>query len=601
MGKPAREYPSQQQPDAPAESCRRLPCVSTRPSPGGGAPGRAQPPSALIVPRSFARRAKPGSTLWGEIRLGRLLGAGVQARVFELLSTGGVPIGKVLKIAHPDLAHQALNNDVVWISMKREWEVGTQLRAALEEPGERLPGFMRVCDCVVATDSRKGGRGDFSGMIMERLTGWETYRRIDTPEFHNIAYVKEMLFQVFSALDRGQRKIGFSHADLGLRNVFEHYPRLFSAGGDGGGQEQRFCHMPGCMALPPAPAAAGDPVTSGQPAAPGQAPAIPGYTCNADGSRLPLGPGIEFKIIDYGLATFDQVLAQAAGGYESEQALAKLADLFAAQRVRFGTSSSNRHGVEIPTSRAMEGRRACWRLFPARLRSLLRPSPTSSDGSTSETASGQGSEPGTPTSHEASTRESGVTSELAASLHQVEPEAALQQEKGSLQPVKDSHMSRKQTMSPIEAMYRHFWRHKGDVFHLLLNLALVLDDRVWPREDQRDVQLLASLVHHVTGIKMKAAFVERNEPARASLLGRLLTGCVPAPRQPAEALRPATYGRHKWQHHFRRMHIRLAAHLFPYNSGLTAAEALVAPFFGRAARPAHAELPAPISRVFPER
>jgi hypothetical protein len=49
-------------------------------------------------------------------------------------------------------------------------------------------------------------------------------------EFHNIAYVKELLFQVFSALDRGQRKIGFSHADLGLRNVFEHYPRWVQQG-----------------------------------------------------------------------------------------------------------------------------------------------------------------------------------------------------------------------------------------------------------------------------------------------------------------------------------------------------------------------------------
>ena len=31
--------------------------------------------------------------------------------------------------------------------------------------------------------------------------------------------------------------------------------------------------------------------------------------------------------------------------------------------------------------------------------------------------------------------------------------------------------------SPIERMYRHFWQRKGDVFHLLLNMALVLDDR----------------------------------------------------------------------------------------------------------------------------
>ena len=31
--------------------------------------------------------------------------------------------------------------------------------------------------------------------------------------------------QVFSALDRAQSKVGFLHADLGMRNVMEHYPR----------------------------------------------------------------------------------------------------------------------------------------------------------------------------------------------------------------------------------------------------------------------------------------------------------------------------------------------------------------------------------------
>lgn len=29
----------------------------------------------------------------------------------------------------------------------------------------------------------------------------------------------------------------------------------------------------------------------------------------------------------------------------------------------------------------------------------------------------------------------------------------------------------------IERMYRNFWSRKGDVFHLLLALALALDDR----------------------------------------------------------------------------------------------------------------------------
>jgi hypothetical protein len=33
---------------------------------------------------------------------------------------------------------------------------------------------------------------------------------------------------------------------------------------------------------------------------------------------------------------------------------------------------------------------------------------------------------------------------------------------------------------------RHFWHRKGDVFHLLLNMALVLDDR-WARVVVRPV------------------------------------------------------------------------------------------------------------------
>ena len=55
-------------------------------------------------------------------------------------------------------------------------------------------------------------------------------QRIDTPEFHNIHYIREMLFQVFSALDRAQRTVGFLHADLGMRNVMEHYPRWVRRG-----------------------------------------------------------------------------------------------------------------------------------------------------------------------------------------------------------------------------------------------------------------------------------------------------------------------------------------------------------------------------------
>lgn len=44
-----------------------------------------------------------------------------------------------------------------------------QLRAALEEAGGQLPGFMRVCDCVVQAEGASKAR--FSGMIMEKING----------------------------------------------------------------------------------------------------------------------------------------------------------------------------------------------------------------------------------------------------------------------------------------------------------------------------------------------------------------------------------------------------------------------------------------------
>lgn len=53
-----------------------------------------------------------------------------------------------------------------------QWEIGTQLRAALEEPGSRLPGFMRVCDCIVRGEERRGvHHATFNGMILEKLNG----------------------------------------------------------------------------------------------------------------------------------------------------------------------------------------------------------------------------------------------------------------------------------------------------------------------------------------------------------------------------------------------------------------------------------------------
>ena len=56
----------------------------------------------------------------------------------------------------------------------QEWELGTQLRAALETPNGTLHGFMRVEDCLVKAQEGAGGRmqARFAGMTMEKLNGW---------------------------------------------------------------------------------------------------------------------------------------------------------------------------------------------------------------------------------------------------------------------------------------------------------------------------------------------------------------------------------------------------------------------------------------------
>lgn len=75
-------------------------------------------------------------------------------------------------------------------------------------------------------------------------------------------------------------------------------------------------------------------------------------------------------------------------------------------------------------------------------------------------------------------------------------------------------------MGPVEVMYRHFWKRKGDVFHLLLGLAIALDDRVWPKEDEEDVMLFASLVHHVTGVHIHAAFASESDTKAKGVFGK---------------------------------------------------------------------------------
>jgi hypothetical protein len=147
------------------------------------------------------------------------------------------------------------------------------------------------------------------------------------------------------------------------------------------------------------------------------------------------------------------------------------------------------------------------------------------------------------------------------------------------------------TSNIIEIMYRHFWRRKGDVFHLLLSLAVALDDHLWPREDKEQVQLFISLVYQVTGVKLKASFASEGEPAAAGLWGA---------RRKLQGNSKKFGSKEAWGSWFRRAHIRMKAHFFPYNSGTTAGQALVSPFFQEKDEPAPPALgSASLETLFP--
>lgn len=66
------------------ESCRRMPCVIRGLTFADVLASEAALPSAVVVKPGFARSARTGTPFVGNVRLGKLLGSGVQARELTL-------------------------------------------------------------------------------------------------------------------------------------------------------------------------------------------------------------------------------------------------------------------------------------------------------------------------------------------------------------------------------------------------------------------------------------------------------------------------------------------------------------------------------------
>ena len=63
-----------------------------------------------------------------------------------------------------------------------------------------------------------------AGFILERIHGRNSDKRIGQPTFHDITYVRQLLFSTFKSLHLAQRQLAFHHADLRLANIMEVDP-----------------------------------------------------------------------------------------------------------------------------------------------------------------------------------------------------------------------------------------------------------------------------------------------------------------------------------------------------------------------------------------
>lgn len=152
--------------------------------------------------------AKEGQEIIPHLALGKILGAGMQGQIFELTDGKGHTAPIVLKVAKS----AALIGD-----MEREWDAGQKITQLADQQGN-LPGFMKVGPALRSTD------GKMIGQVLERLNGKSVSKIFAEKGWADIHYIRSLMLEVFAALDKAERRFGFHHCDFRLENVMEHFP-----------------------------------------------------------------------------------------------------------------------------------------------------------------------------------------------------------------------------------------------------------------------------------------------------------------------------------------------------------------------------------------
>lgn len=203
--------------------------------------------------------AKEGQQMMPNLFLGKILGAGMQGQIFELRDGNGRLAPIVVKVAKS----AALIGD-----MEREWDAGQKIANMADREGT-LPGFMKVGPALRSHD------GKMLGQVLERLNGKSVSKIFEQNKFADIHYIRDLMLEVLTALDKAERRYGFHHCDFRLENVMEHFPSK-----DHDASDELSIAVAGPLA-----------------------------------SRLYKR---QFKMIDYGLAKFDNLLTAAHGWLEQE-------------------------------------------------------------------------------------------------------------------------------------------------------------------------------------------------------------------------------------------------------------------------------------------
>lgn len=69
-----------------------------------------------------------------------------------------------------------------------------------------------------------------AGFVLERIHGANSDKHVGNPAFHDITYIRQLLFSVFKSLHAAQRQLAFHHADLRLANIMEVHDPMSMAG-----------------------------------------------------------------------------------------------------------------------------------------------------------------------------------------------------------------------------------------------------------------------------------------------------------------------------------------------------------------------------------